>query len=217
MFGARERYILGSHCGDVELLALVLGTMAGGRGTREVAGELIDRFGGVRGIATTPVVALTEVHGIGEARAIRIHAACALAARPRARIRPDRTVTSPDDAWLHLREGLEHLDVEELHALYLDRRGRPLARRRISVGNDASTIVDPRQVLRPAIQLGAASVIVAHNHPSGDPEPSDADLDVTRRLRAAAEVLGVRLLDHLVIGDGDFRRIDDLDEPEWGP
>lgn len=213
MFGARERYLLGGSHGDVELLALVLGTVAGGRGTREVAGELIDRFGGIRGIAATPAKALTAVRGVGEARAIRVHAACSLAMRPRVRARPDRAITSPDDAWLHLREGLEHLDVEELHALYLDRRGRPLARRRVSMGNDNTTIVDPRQVLRPAVQLGASSLIVAHNHPSGDPTPSEADVDVTERLRAAADVIGIRVLDHLVIGDSAYRRVDSV--LEW--
>jgi len=117
-------------------------------------------------------------------------------------------VDTPERAWRQLRERLEHLDVEELHALYLDRRARPLAIRRLSVGNDSSTIVDPRQVFRPAIQLGACSVIAAHNHPSGDPSPSAEDRAVTLRLMEAGELLGVPLLDHLVIGAGTFARVD---------
>lgn len=76
------------------------------------------------------------------------------------------------------------------------------------MGSDSQTIVDPRRVMRPAVQLGAPAVIVAHNHPSGDPTPSEADVDVTRRLREAGDVLGIRLLDHLVIGDGTFRSVD---------
>jgi len=76
--------------------------------------------------------------------------------------------------------------------------------RRLTVGNDALTIVDPRQVLRPAVQLSASSVVVAHNHPSGDPTPSREDLEVTARLAHAARIVGVRLLDHLVLGAGRF-------------
>ena len=205
---SRELYALGEPVGDVELLALILGLDAGGRGTRETAGELLDRFGGVLGIAATPVHALTEVHGVGLARAVQVHAACVLAARPRTRVRHDLRVTCAEEAWRVLREGLEFLEVEELHALYIDRRGRPLERRRISMGSDSQTIVDPRRVMRPAVQLGAPAVIVAHNHPSGDPTPSEADVDVTRRLREAGDVLGIRLLDHLVIGDGTFRSVD---------
>jgi DNA repair protein RadC len=94
---------------------------------------------------------------------------------------------------------METLDHEELHALYLDRRARPIAYRRVSVGCDRYTIVDPRQVLRPAVELGACSLVVAHNHPSGDPEPSADDIRVTRVLTEAAKILGIQLLDHLVV------------------
>jgi DNA repair protein RadC len=97
---------------------------------------------------------------------------------------------------------LRALEHEELHALYLDRRNRPMAVRALTRGSDAFTIVDPRQVFRPAVRLGALAVILAHNHPSGDPSPSPADLEVTRRVDRAGKVLGIRLLDHLVITAG---------------
>jgi len=144
------------------------------------------------------------VVGLGQARAVRIHAACSLAQRASRSRRPGIRVVDASTAWRVLRPGLEHLEHEELHALYLDRGGRVLHLRRLTVGNDALTIVDPRQVLRPAVQLSASSVVVAHNHPSGDPTPSREDREVTARLAHAARIVGVRLLDHLVLGAGRF-------------
>lgn len=91
------------------------------------------------------------------------------------------------------------LDVEELHALYLDRRHRVLGVQRLTIGSDRLTVVDPRQVLRPALVLQASAVVLAHNHPSGDPVPSPEDREVTRRVSAAASLLGYALLDHLVV------------------
>ncbi len=204
--GPRERYLAhGSEgLGEVELLALVLGTGVRGRSAHSIAAQLIEDFGGVLGVASAPPGALTVVVGLGHARAVRVHAACSVALRVVRSPRPAIRVCDAHAAWRVLRSGLEHLDHEELHALYLDRGGRVLHQRRLTAGNDALTIVDPRQVLRPAVQLGASSVLVAHNHPSGDPTPSREDREVTGRLAHAARIVGVRLLDHLVVGSGCF-------------
>lgn len=94
------------------------------------------------------------------------------------------------------------LGDEELHAIYLDRRHQLMCHRRLTVGSDRFTVVDPRQIYRPAIEVGAAAVILAHNHPSGDVTPSAQDSEVTRRVGSAGRVLGVTLLDHLVFGLG---------------
>jgi DNA repair protein RadC len=196
----RERYAVDGpeQYGAVELLALVLGTGAAGRSTRAIAADLLDKFDGVHGLAHAPVEALTHVSGVGLARAVRVHAACALARRG------DRAetaqITEPRDAERVLAGALRGLPHEELHALYLARRGRLLAHRRLTRGNDRLTIVDPRQVLRPAVQLGAVAVVLGHNHPSGDPTPSAQDLACTERVGAAAAVLGVQLVDHVVVG-----------------
>ncbi|MCA9566709.1 MAG: JAB domain-containing protein [Myxococcales bacterium] len=108
------------------------------------------------------------------------------------------------DGLRRVREGGAHagLEVEELHGLYLDRRRTVVARRTLTRGSHAFTIVDPRQIYRVALQLGASAVILAHNHPSDDPEPSPQDIDVTARVARAGRVLGVPLLDHLVITRG---------------
>lgn len=202
--GPRERYTVeGPEAfGDADLLALVLGTGAGGRGARHIAAELLERFQGLDGLARAPVDALTAVPGVGQARAVRVHAACVMARRARA-VAVSR-VAGPHEAWRYLRPRMEGLDHEELFALYLSRSGAVRAARRVSSGGTAYTIVEPRQVLQPAVALGCAAVLLAHNHPSGDPEPSDADLACTHRVAAAAQILDLQLLDHLVIGDGCY-------------
>lgn len=203
----RERYLLTGPdaAGAADLVALVLGTGAGGRSARTIAADLLDRFGGLHGLAQASPAALGAVRGVGPARAARLHAGLVLGQRARAEARVD---ASPVDGaagaakwFVPALGGLAH---EELHGLYLDRRNRPLAYRRLSTGSDAFTIVDPRQVLRPAVELGAAGLLVAHNHPSGDPTPSAEDLRATRSLASACATLGVPLLDHLVVGVRDW-------------
>ncbi len=102
--------------------------------------------------------------------------------------------------------------------MYLDRRRRPLALRALTRGSDAYTVVDPRQVFRVAVAVGASAVILAHNHPSGDPEPSSQDVRITERLAQAGNVVGVPLVDHLVLGSPEFRSMAEEGHlPEWGP
>ena len=94
---------------------------------------------------------------------------------------------------------------EQLHALYLDRRRYPVALRRLTQGSDRYTVVDPRQIFRTAMGVGASAVILAHNHPSGDPAPSEQDCHVTERVARAGETLDIVLLDHLVVGHRGYR------------
>jgi len=201
----RERYTVEGpmRFGDDELLALILGTGTAERSAIDIARDLLARFDGPSGLAQAPPGALASVLGIGEARAVRVHAACSLGRRANEHPPPLR-VRSPEDAWDFLHPRVVGLQQEELHALYLARGGRLLSCQRLTAGNDCFTIVDPRQVLRPAIALGATGIILAHNHPSGDPTPSEADRDCTRRVASAGRVLGVALLDHLVLGRHHF-------------
>lgn len=199
----REHYTAhGPHgLGDIELLALILGTGSRGRSARAIATDLLDRFGGLHGLAhTEPDRMAREVPGVGLARAVRIHAAVQAGRRSvQRRTLPD-SIRSPSASAAIFQDVLAGRAVEELHGLYLDRALRPLARRCLSIGSDGLTIVDPRQVFRPAVGLGANYVIIAHNHPSGDPTPSAMDREVTRRVRRAGEVLDIHLIDHIVIG-----------------
>lgn len=200
---AREQYgVTGpDELGDIELIALVLGTGAGGRTVRAIATELVERHGTVKAMASASAGALAAVRGVGPARAVRLHAGLTLGLRA-ARQLPslEEPVRDAAGAARWFVPALGDRVTEELHALFLDRRNRPLAYRHLTRGSDRFTVVDPRQVMRIAVELGAHAVLVAHNHPSGDPEPSAEDLAVTRRLKQAGEVLGVNVLDHLVIG-----------------
>lgn len=218
---AREHYSVHgpSPLTDEALLALAIGTGVASHPATAIARALLDHCGDLAGVATAPVHALSTVSGMGPARAVRLHAALALGRRARiTRQPPPRSITGPSDAWSHLAPLLEERPVEELHALYLAPRGRLLAHRGLTSGSDRYTVVDPRQVFRPAIELGAASVIVAHNHPSGDPTPSEPDVDVTRRLAAAGQVLGVALIDHLVVGRGRYTSLaEQRILPPWKP
>ena len=217
----RERYALfgPEHFDDAELLALIIGLGCAGKTAGELAATLITRFGSLAQLCNAPVSALEQVSGIGPARAVRLHAALHAGQRvARAQRREPAIIRCPEDAWHLVRPNLEALETEELHALYLSSRRAVIALRPLTRGSDQTTIVDPRQVFRPAVQCGAASVIVAHNHPSGDPTPSAADISATHRLAAAGRVLGIELVDHLILGAGTFTSLGRMGEiPEARP
>ncbi|MCB9681990.1 MAG: DNA repair protein RadC [Alphaproteobacteria bacterium] len=189
--------------GDVELVGSLLG-----RDGLVTAARLLERFGDVASLGEAALVELAQVRGVGPVRAARLRVAVELGRR--AQVRPHRErgpVDAPERAHAWLAPALTGLPHEELHALYLDRRHRPLGVHRLTRGSDQYTVVDPRQIFRPAVRMGAHAVVLAHNHPSGDPTPSTQDREVTRRLADAGRVLGIALMDHLVIGDGSWRSL----------
>ncbi|TNE85092.1 MAG: DNA repair protein RadC [Deltaproteobacteria bacterium] len=200
----RERYrAFGpERCSEVELVALSLGTGVRGRSRLAIARALWDRFGSVEALARAEITELASVCGVGPARAVRLQAALQLGRR----VRHEATVaiTSPEHAAHWLGAPLRGLEDEELHGLFLDRRHTVLAHRVLTRGGPDHTLVDPRQILRTAVRLGAVGIVLAHNHPSGDPEPSHQDREATRRVARAAREVGVKLLDHLVFGDHGY-------------
>jgi DNA repair protein RadC len=188
--------------GDAALLAELLGV------EMSVAGHLMCGRSDLSELGRVEVPELMKVDGVGCRRARRLRLALELGLRavrvPRVRRLP---VCDAQQAWAYLAPRFRGLAVEQLHAMYLDRRRRPVDVRQLSSGSSRFTVVDPMQVLRPAVGLGASAVILAHNHPSGALEPSARDLEVTRRVAAAARVVGVSLLDHLVISDAGYTSI----------
>lgn len=206
----RERYLREgpTHLSELELLQLVLGSGGAGRSVTRLAGDLLERFDGAAGLARAEPEELLAVTGVGPAQAARVHAALTLGRRALATSEDSVSVVrSLDDATQLLAPPLRGLAQEELHAAFLDRRHRVLGWRALTRGSDAYTVVDPRHIFQIALRLGASGVLLAHNHPSGDPTPSEADREVTRRVDRAGRVLGVRLLDHLVVGDRDVRSL----------
>jgi DNA repair protein RadC len=205
----RERYLSEGprRFGDAELLALLLETGAGGRSALAIAADVLDRAGGLCGMVRMEPQEWLDVGGVGAARAVRLHAALELGRRALATRSLGPAVRSSEEAHALLAPSLRGLAEEELHALFLDRRHRPLAHRRLTRGSDALTVVDPRQVFRVAVGVGASAVILAHNHPSGDPTPSPQDHEVTDRVAAAGRILGIPLLDHLIVGRDAYAAI----------
>lgn len=208
----RERYLLEGPegFGDQELLALALGTGCAGLPVQHVAASLLSNAGGVEGLPSLPAGSLVSVPGVGPARAVRLHASLTLARRALASSPDGAPVLSSSDAAAWFLPRLGSRAREELHALLLDRRHRVRAYRVLTQGNDAYTIVDPRQVYGEALLHRAAAVIVAHNHPSGDPAPSAADVEVSVRLVEAGRLIGVELLDHLVVAGGRWTSLREL-------
>lgn len=184
-----------------ELLALVLGT-ADAPG---LSVDLLDAFGSLHQLAQASKTQLMKVRGIGEAQAGRLVAMLELSRRlqgPPAGERP--RVTSPADGANLLLGRMAHLQQEELWVILLDTRNRVLDIRAIYKGSLNTSVVRIGEVFRPAVAAPAAAVIVAHNHPSGDPSPSPEDVNVTRQIVQAGKLLDIELLDHLIIGNGIF-------------
>lgn len=217
----RERYsLLGPDpFSSEELLALILGTGTSDRPVRAIATQLLDDLGPT-GLLHAPLPALAGVHGVGPVRAIRIHAALALARRLlRQPPEPAAPVTSPHEAAAWFLPHLDGLPHEELHALLLDRRARPLRYQRLTSGGSAGTSFEIRQILQHALSHGAHGLLIAHNHPSGDPSPSPEDRRATHRLAQACQSVGLSLLDHLIIGGSRWISLTEQGEirPQWLP
>ncbi len=189
---------------DAELLALFLCTGMPGRTALDLARDLLGRFGGLRGLLEARREQVCAQPGLGDARYAQIAALPELARRhlEATLVRGD-ALTTPALTRRFLVSRLRHRDREVFLGLFLDTRHRVVACEELAVGTLDGATVHPREVVRRALATNAAALIVAHNHPSGNAEPSAADAAVTLRLRDALALVEVRLLDHFVIGDGE--------------
>ena len=189
-----------------ELLALLLGTATTGRSATETASEMLLRAGGsLRRLGQMPIASLTELPGLGEVRALAVHAALEIGRRLAAESVDDgEPMRGPRDVWRFYAPRLEGLTVEEFHVAVLDSQHRLERDVLISRGILNSSLVHPREVFREAIAERAASLVLVHNHPSGDPTPSVDDRAVTSQLVAAGRLLDIPIQDHIVIGRGRF-------------
>jgi DNA repair protein RadC len=201
----RERLVSGGpeQLSDAELLALVLGRGVRGSSAMELARSLLARFGGVRGVLNAGLEELQTLHGVGPGKATALKAVRECCCRYlQEKLTPGRAIRSPSDSREFLVARLRDLPHEVFCCLFLDNRHRVLGFDELFQGTIDNTTVYPREVVRQALRRNAAAVILAHNHPSGVAEPSEADQLITRRIRSALELIDVRLLDHFVIGDG---------------
>ena len=187
--------------------AISLGTLLRGRDKAEagaaLASRLLERFGGLRGLLEADPTELRREPGIGRSRLAVLQALPPLATRYFAEsVEIGEPIRSPADTERYLAARLQHLDHERFCCLFLDNRHRVLAFEELFRGTIDGTSVYPREVVKEALRFNAAAVILAHNHPSGHAEPSQADERITRRLKAALELVDIRLLDHIVVGHG---------------
>jgi DNA repair protein RadC len=186
---------------DRELLATLL--RGDSAAALDLAGSLLAKFGGLRQLLHADRTALLAEPGVGPARATVIRSIPELARRYYESSLPvGQAIRSPADTEAYLQARLRHLGHELFCCLYLDNRHRILGFDEMFRGTIDGTSVYPREVVKEALAINAAAVILAHNHPSGVAEPSQADERITRRLKSALELVDIRLLDHLIIGDG---------------
>ncbi len=187
---------------DYELLELLLGQVLPRRDTKPLAKELATRFGGLRGALTAPRESLTEVNGFGESLAAHWALLMEIFARlSEAPVRERQVFSGPEVVVEAARARMGHLAVEEFWVALVDNKNRLIAWERVGRGTVDEIPVYPREVLALAIKHQASGVILAHNHPGGDPTPSVQDRELTRRIVQLGRELGLRVLDHLVVAE----------------
>jgi DNA repair protein RadC len=190
--------------GDNELVAVILGQGGAGRNALDLAAAVLERAGGPPGLSRLTLVDLQQVPGVGAARAAQILAAVELGRRTLSAALVRRQFSQPADvaAWLLPQFG--GAPVEQFGTVLLDTKHRLISVRVVSVGSLDASAAHPRDVFREAVAARAAAVILFHNHPSGDPLPSRDDVAITRQLVAAATVLGIEVMDHVILGAATY-------------
>ena len=188
-----------------EILAIILGRGIKGESVLITSRNLLTQFGTLKKLAQASVAALTQTKGIGVAKATQIIAAFELGKRIEASEKPSQEkIKSPEDVIRAVAKKVKGKKKEHFLVLSLDTRNHVIDSQIISIGSLDASIVHPREVFKEAISACAASVIFVHNHPSGDPEPSEEDIKLTKRLIDVGEILGIEVLDHIIICDSNY-------------
>lgn len=187
-----------------ELMAIIIRTGSRNHTAVSLSHEILAYFGGLSALVDSTPEELQTMKGIGMAKAAQILAAIEFSQRLASAVESRPFLKTPQDIARVLVPRLSYLKQEVFEIVLLDSKGRIITMSRIFMGNLNTTIVHPREVFRPAIKSSADSIILTHNHPSGDPMPSVEDVNITRRLIDVGDLLGVRVIDHIIIGDGTF-------------
>jgi DNA repair protein RadC len=199
---------------DAELLAIILGSGSAGQSALDQGRAIMHRFPDFRHLATAGVGDLCATPGLGLAKAAQLLAAIEIAKRyGEKEFQPGQPLRGSGDVYAHFRERLAAEQREVFCAVLLDNKHRKLKDIVLSLGSLTASIVHPRDVFAPVVREAAAAVVFVHNHPSGDPTPSREDIEITRRLREVGDIMGVRVLDHIVIGKG--RYVSFVDDGYW--
>ena len=183
-----------------ELLAILLRTGHSGASALQVGEQLLHVFGSLESLSRASVQELSKIKGIGPAKAVELRAAFTLGARLSRSAAETRSAETPQDIYRLLGEEMRLLDHESVRVILLNTKLKVLGIEEITRGTLNESLFHPREAFRPAIGRQAYGVVLVHNHPSGDPAPSVADRRITRQLQQAAELLQIRLMDHVIIG-----------------
>jgi len=188
-----------------DILAILLRTGVKGENVLDLAERLLAEAGGLTGLARLTVHDLAQMHGLGQAKAAVVKAALELGRRSASTDPSARpVVNSPQDVAHLVMEEMRYLDREHFRIMSLTTKNHVLGISLISVGSLNSSLVHPRECFKEAIRRNSNAIILLHNHPSGDPTPSQEDVEVTRRLAEGGRILGIEVLDHVIIGDNRY-------------
>ena len=203
----RERFLYqgAASVSNEELIALILRSGTKDEPVLQIASQLMQQLEHIQALKMTTLEELTKTKGIGTIKAVQLLAAVELGKRLASKNPLERyTIRSPADAAAYVMEDLTGLQQEHFLVMYLNVKNHVLHKEVVFIGSLNASLVHPREIFRNAIKRSAASILVAHNHPSGTTTPSPEDLDVTTRLVEVGKLVGIEVVDHLIIGDYDY-------------
>jgi len=203
----RERMVRDgpSSLSNQELLAIILRTGTPKESVVKLASNVLDKFEGLRNMCHATIEEITQIKGIGYAKAAQLFAAIELGRRlSQLPFEQGLVINHPADIANYLMAEMRFLPQEHFVVIFLNSKNQMIHKQSIFIGSLNTSVVHPREIFREAVRRMAASFICVHNHPSGDPEPSANDIDVTRRLTECGLIMGIEMLDHLVIGDNQY-------------
>lgn len=203
----RERLLrFGPEClSNTDLLAVILRTGTKYENIMALCNRLLKISGGLNGLLNMTAGEYRKISGIGDAKAASLIALTELCKRIKSfKSGNDYKIGSPKDVADLLMEDMRYLKKEYLKVILLNTKNDVLTIKDVSIGSLNSSIVHPREVFTYAVKESSSSIIICHNHPSGDPSPSEEDINITKRLSEGGRILGIELLDHIIIGDGTF-------------
>ncbi len=190
---------------NAELLAIIIRTGTRTASAVKLAEQILARVSNLRDLPLLTIEELTEIKGVGDAKGVQIKAALELGARIASSFRQDtHTISSPKDAADVMMEQMRFYQKEYFKVILLNTKNQLMSAETISIGSLNSSIVHPREIFSVSIKKGCASIILVHNHPSGDPTPSKEDIEVTNRLVEAGNIIGIEVIDHIIIGEGKY-------------
>lgn len=185
---------------DAEILALFFGTGRQGISAVDLGREMIERFGNLRNLSRATVQELQKIDGIGSAKAAQLAAVFEFGKRLAQEPYSEKQISCPEDVFDLIGYDMQRLSQESVRAVLLNRRNRLIHVAEVFLGSSTESLANPTEILRQAISHAAHAIVLVHNHPSGDPSPSQADRQVTQRMKDACSAVGIEFADHIIIG-----------------